>query len=70
MFDEEQTEEFLLEAPNENRYWLARKVFAVINIHGGLRGCEMRDLLRENIKSVKKGYEITYKVSKRREDVK
>ena len=66
--DEEQTREFMLQAPNENRYWLVRKVFAAINIYGGLRGKEMRDLKRENVKSTTKGYEIEYLVSKLRSE--
>lgn len=66
-FDEEQTCEFMTKAPNENRYWLVRKVFAVMNIYGGLRKAEMRELKRERIKSVTKGYEIEYLVSKGQE---
>ena len=51
-------------APNENRYWLVRKVYVVINLYGGLRGAEMRELKRSHVKSVIKGYEISYVVSK------
>ena len=66
--NEEQTCEFMTQAPNENRYWLVRKVFVAINIYGGLRGAEMRSLDRTRIKAVTKGYEITYEVSKRRDN--
>ena len=62
--DEDQVLDFMTQAPNDDRYWLVRKVFVVLNIYGGLRGAEMRDLKRERIKSVTKGYEIEYLVSK------
>ena len=63
--DEEQTCDFMLNAPNENRYWLVRKIFVAINMYGGLRGIEMQELKRENVKSVIKGYDVTYRVSKK-----
>lgn len=64
VMDEEQVCDFMTQAPNDNRYWLVRKVYAVMNIYGGLRGAEMRELKREKIKSVTKGYKIEYLVSK------
>ena len=64
VMDPEQVCEFMIEASNENRYWLVRKVYTVMNIYGGLRGAEMRKLKREKIKCVPNGYEIEYLVSK------
>ena len=69
-FDAEQTEQFMLTAPNKNRYWLVRKGVVAISLYGGLRGEEMRLITRSNIKSVTKGYEVTYVVSKNRVEVK
>ena len=51
------------EAPNDIRYWLVRKVCVVFNIYGGLSGPEMRELKRENVKSITTGYEIEHLVS-------
>ena len=62
-----QTEQFMNGAPNSNCYWLVRKVFVAINLYGGLRGHEMKGIKREDVKSVTKGYEVTYTVSKDRE---
>ena len=64
IMDSDQTEQFMNGAPNSNCYWLVRKVFVAINLYGGLRGHEMKGIRREDIKSVTKGYEVTYTVSK------
>jgi integrase len=64
ILDEEQVMDFMTKAPNENKYYLVRKAVVVVNIYGGLRGKELRDLDRSNVKSTTKGYKITYLVSK------
>ena len=68
--DEEQTLEFMTKAPDDNRYFLVRKAIVVINLYGGLRGHEMRNIDRSDVKPVKNGYKVTYTVSKRRKEIK
>ena len=70
ILDEEQTFEFMSKAPNQNRYWLVRKAIVIVNLYGGLRGAEMRDIERNDVKPTTKGYEITYVVSKQRKEIK
>ena len=70
ILDEEQTSQFLTTAPDENRYWLVRKAVVIINLYGGLRGDEMRKIDRSNVNDLTHGFEITYKCSKGRKEVK
>ena len=66
-FDEDQILEFMTQAPYENRHFLVRKAIVAINVYGGLCGEELRGLIRSKVRSVKKGYEIEYLVSKQTE---
>ena len=70
ILDEEQTLEFMTKAPDDNRYFLVRKAIVVINLYGGLRGHEMRNIDRSDVKPVINGYKVTYTVSKRRKEKK
>ena len=70
ILDEEETLEFMTKAPNHNRYWLVRKAIVAINLYGGLRGEEMRNIDRKDVKPTTEGYEITYWVSKGRKEKK
>ena len=64
ILDEEQVMDFMTKAPNQNKYYLVRKAVVAVNLYGGLRGKELRNLDRSNVKSTTKGYKITYLVSK------
>ena len=46
----EQQNEFLTNAPDEDRYWLVRKAAMVVSILGGLRGKELRSLRRSHFR--------------------
>jgi integrase len=70
ILDEEETYAFMTKAPNRNRYWLVRKAIVAVNLYGGLRGEEMRNIDRKDVKPTTEGFEITYIVSKRREEIK
>lgn len=64
IFTTEEVNDFMTQAPNENRYWLVRKACVMFSLFGGLRGEELRSIDRSKVKPVTNGFEVTYKVSK------
>ena len=54
------TYRFLREAPDEDRYWLARKAVGVISYLGKIKCSDCRNIDQEDVKFTKQGIKIKF----------
>ena len=64
VFTQENVNNFLFNWDSTNKYVLVRKAAFVINLAGGLRGCELRPLKQSSLKEVATGLQLSYQSSK------
>ena len=69
VFTRDEILQFLKEAPNENRYWLIRKVVVTTAFFGGNRLHELRGMTQGSVVIAPEGYEVTFRPAKQRGQV-
>ena len=69
VFTLEELERFLLEADQDNRYWLVRMVVAVVSYCGGNRLHEVKELIHDDVQLTATGYVVTFQHAKQRKHV-
>ena len=69
IFTKEEIERFLKEADDTNRWYLVRKVVAILAFCGGNRLHEIKALMCEDVQLSETGYVVTFKHAKQRKQV-